>query len=94
MRKLVLAFCLALATTPAAAQTLDNPYGGCDRQTFDTAVALARSGDRRGLESHLRSYGCRGIDFRAFRLFALERELEDDHPVHAVPAPQRAAPRR
>jgi len=55
-----LALFLALAT-PAHSKTLDNPYGGCDRQTLDTAVALDRLGDREALRDHVRSFGCRLI---------------------------------
>ena len=35
------------------------PYGHCDQQTLDTAIALERAGDREALRDHLRSYGCR-----------------------------------
>jgi hypothetical protein len=57
-----LALVLAIVTVaPAAAEPLDNPYGTCDQQTLDTAVALERLGDREALRDHLRSYGCRLI---------------------------------
>jgi hypothetical protein len=55
---------LALAATPAGAEplnTLREPYGTCDQQTLDEAVALERLGDREALRDHLRSYGCRLI---------------------------------
>ena len=52
---------LGLAVTPAHAEPLDNPYGGCDQQTLDTAVALERLGDREARRDHLRSFGCRLI---------------------------------
>jgi len=39
--------------------TLREPYGQCDQQTLDTAVALERAGDREALRDHLRSFGCR-----------------------------------
>ena len=38
-----------------------HPYGHCDQQTLDEAVALDRAGDREALRHHLRSYGCRLI---------------------------------
>jgi hypothetical protein len=60
MSRWLLALFLALAT-PAHSETLDNPYGTCDQQTFDTAVALERLGDREALREHLRSFGCRLI---------------------------------
>ena len=38
-----------------------HPYGHCDQQPLDEAVALDRAGDREALRHHLRSYGCRLI---------------------------------
>jgi len=65
---------LALAT-PAHSEPLDNPYGGCDRQTLDEAVALERLGDREALRDHLRSFGCRLIfPDEAFRPLPPERK--------------------
>jgi ABC transporter substrate binding protein len=59
MSRWLLALFLALAT-PADSETLDNPYGGCDRQTLDEAVALSQlPGDREFLRDHVRSFGCR-----------------------------------
>jgi len=76
MSRGLLALFLALAT-PALSETLDNPYGGCDRQTLDTAVALERLGDRGALRDHVRSFGCRLIfPDEAFRPFAPERRRE------------------
>jgi hypothetical protein len=54
-----IAVTLMLLVTPAAAEPLDNPYGGCDQQTLDTAIALERLGDREALRDHVRSFGCR-----------------------------------
>jgi hypothetical protein len=71
----MLSLLLALAA-PAAAQPLDNPYGGCDRQTLDTAIALERAGDREALRDHVQSFGCKLIYPEAFRLFGLAREPE------------------
>jgi len=62
-RWLLLALFLVLAT-PAAAEplnTLTDPYGTCDQQALDTAVALERLGDREALRDHVRSFGCRLI---------------------------------
>jgi len=62
-RALVVLF-LALAT-PVAAEPLNSlrdPYGTCDQQTLDEAVALDRlPGDKEFLRDHLRSFGCRLI---------------------------------
>jgi hypothetical protein len=64
---------LALATL-VAAEPLDNPYGTCDQQTLDTAIALERLGDREALRDHVRSFGCRLIfPDAAFRPFPPER---------------------
>src|SRR5262249_53076265 len=60
MRRWLMLVLLVFAT-PAHSEPLDNPYGGCDRQTRDTAVALERLGDREALRDHLRSFGCRLI---------------------------------
>jgi hypothetical protein len=44
------------------AQTLTDPYGHCDQQTLDEAIALDRlPGDKSFLRDHLRSYGCQLI---------------------------------
>jgi hypothetical protein len=57
--RLLFALFVALAT-PAHSETLDNPYGSCDQQTLDEAVALDRlPGDKSFLRDHLRSFGCR-----------------------------------
>ena len=71
-RALVVLF-LALAT-PVAAEPLDNPYGGCDRQTLDTAIALRRLGDREALRDHVRSFGCRLVFPEALQPFPPERK--------------------
>src|SRR6516225_5493214 len=61
MRICFLALCLTL-TTPARSETLAEPYGHCDQQTLDEAVAIDRlPGDKSFLRDHLRSYGCRLI---------------------------------
>jgi hypothetical protein len=55
---------LALLASPAHSQplnTLREPYGHCDQQTLDEAVALERLGDRETLRDHVRSFGCRLI---------------------------------
>jgi hypothetical protein len=59
-RWLLVAIFLTLAITPARSETLDEPYGHCDQQTLDGAVALGRLGYREALRDHVRSYGCRG----------------------------------
>ena len=72
-----IAVTLMLLVTPAAAEPLDNPYGGCDQQTLDTAIALERLGDREALRDHVRSFGCRLIfPDAAFRPFPPERGEE------------------
>jgi hypothetical protein len=54
--------------------TLREPYGTCDQQTLDEAVAFESAGDREALRDHVRSYGC-GLYFpRQLRPFAPERE--------------------
>jgi hypothetical protein len=76
MSRWLLVLFLALAS-PAHSETLDNPYGECDRQTLDTAVALERLGDREVLREHVRSFGCRLMfPDEAFRPFAPERRRE------------------
>jgi hypothetical protein len=60
--KLITIAVVALAVTAANAEVLDNPYGHCDQQTLDEAVALDRlPGDKEFLRDHLRSFGCRLI---------------------------------
>jgi hypothetical protein len=55
----IVAVCLHLRH--ARSEPLDSPYGGCDQQTLDEAVALERLGDREALRDHVRSFGCRLI---------------------------------
>jgi len=60
-RWLLLALFLVLATPAEPLNTLTDPYGTCDQQALDTAVALERLGDREALRDHVRSFGCRLI---------------------------------
>jgi len=73
MSRWLLALFLVLAT-PAHSEPLDNPYGGCDRQTLDTAIALERLGDREALRDHVRSFGCRLVFPEALQPFPPERK--------------------
>jgi hypothetical protein len=57
----MLALLLALATSTAHAEPLQDPYRECSQQTLDTAIALERAGDREALRDHVRSFGCRLI---------------------------------
>jgi hypothetical protein len=67
---------IVMLGTPTRAETLSEPYGHCDAQTLDEAVALDRLGDREALRDHLRSYGCRLVFPReGLRPFPPERSI-------------------
>ena len=87
----MLALLLALATSTAHAEplnTLRDPYGHCDQQTLDTAMALERAGDREALRDHVRSYGCKLIWPReAFDLFEVTLPSDGDRAPRAMRRP-------
>src|SRR5262249_51442683 len=84
MRKCLLTLFVVAMVLPATAQTLDNPYGTCDQQTLDEAVALERFGDREALRDHVQSFGCKLIYPReGFEQFPPERKRgEKEGAVH------------
>ena len=77
LRQWLLTLFVVAMVTPARGEplnTLREPYGTCDQQTLDTAVALERAGDREALRDHLRSFGCRLVFPReGLQEFAPER---------------------
>jgi len=81
----------ALLATAAHAEpenTLRDPYGHCDQQTLDEAVALERLGDREALRDHLRSFGCRLIWPReGLRQFPPEPRDKGEQLIERRPKP-------